>query len=57
MLIRLILFVPLWLVLGGIFYLFARLLGKTPSLLQVIFDRWLTILIVILVLLSGLSYF
>ena len=57
MLIRLIIFVPLWLFLGGFFFLFARLLGKKPSLLQVIFGRWLTIVVVILVLLSGLSYF
>ena len=57
MLIRLILFAPLWLFLGGVFYLFARPLGKNPSLLQVVFNRQLTIVMVVLVLLSGLSYF
>ena len=57
MLIRLILFAPLWLFLGGVFFLSARPLGKKPSLLQVIFNRQLTIVMVVLVLLSGLSYF
>ena len=55
--IRLILFAPLWLILGGLFYLVARPLGKNLSLPQVVFDRQLTIVMVVLVLLSGLSYF
>lgn len=54
MLQMLIVFVPLWLILGGLIYLEERLRGKSPSLLQMIFNRWLTIFIVILVLLTGL---
>ena len=51
--IRLLLFGSLWLFSGGFLYLIVRLLGKKPSFLQVVFGRRLTILIVILVLLSG----
>ncbi len=53
MFLRLLLFGPVWLFLGGFFYVFVRLLGKKPSFLRVIFDRQLTILVVGLVLLSG----
>lgn len=44
---------PPWLFSGGFLYLIVRLLGRKPSFLQVVFGRRLTILIVILVLLSG----
>ena len=50
---RIVVFGPMWLFLGGGFYLFARLRGKNPAFLQVIFNRWLTIFIVTLVILSG----
>ena len=50
---RIVVFGPLWLFLGGVFYLFARLRGEKPAFLRVIFNRWLTIFIVILVILSG----
>ncbi len=50
---RLILFAPLWLFSGGFLYLIVRLLGRKPSFLQVVFGWRLSILIVILVLLSG----
>jgi len=53
MLLRLSLFVPLWLFLGGAFFLFARLLGRKPSVLRVLLNWPLTILMAVLVLLSG----
>jgi hypothetical protein len=53
MLRRIVVFCPMWLFLGGGFYLCARLLGEKPAFLRVIFNRWLTIFIGILVLLSG----
>ncbi len=51
---RLFVFVPLLLVLGGFFYLFALLSGKRPSFLQALFDWQLMVVVVILIVLSGL---
>lgn len=53
MLRRIVVFAPMWLVLGGGFYLLARLPGEKPAFLRVIFNRWLTIFIAVLVILSG----
>lgn len=53
MITALIVFGPLWLISGGFFYLLVRLLGRKPSIPQVIFNRYLTIPIIILVLASG----
>jgi hypothetical protein len=46
-------YVPLWLVLAGVVYLIARWLGKKPPFLRVFFDWWVTIVVVIPILLSG----
>lgn len=47
-------YLPLWLVLAGVVYLIARLLSKKPPFLRVFFDWWVTIVVVIPILLSGL---
>ncbi len=47
-------YVPIWLALGGLVYLVARLLGKKPPFLQVVFDWWVTVVVGIPILLSGL---
>ena len=47
-------YLPLWLVLAGMVYLIARLLSKKPPFLHVFFDWWVTIVVVISILLSGL---
>ena len=53
MFLRLLVFVPMWLFLGGFFYVCVRMLRRKPSVLQVIFAWPLTVLMVLLVLLSG----
>ena len=47
-------YVPIWLALGGLVYVIARLLGKKPPFLRVVFDWWVTIVVVVPILLSGL---
>jgi hypothetical protein len=51
----LLIYVPLWLALGGLVYLVARLLGRKPRFFQVVFDWWVTVAVVILILLVGLT--
>ena len=43
----------LWLVLGVVVYLIARLLGKRPSFYWVLFDWWVTVVVVAPILLFG----
>ena len=47
-------YVWIWLALGGLVYLVARLLSKKPPFLRVLFDWWVTVVVVVPILLSGL---
>jgi len=44
-------YVPIWLILGGLVYLVARLLGRRPSFFWVLFDWWVTVVVVVPILL------
>jgi hypothetical protein len=48
-------FIPIWLVLGGLVYLVARLLGRKPRFFRVVFDWWVTVAVTIPILLVGLT--
>ena len=48
-------FIPIWLVLGGLVYVVARLLGKRLTFFRAVFDWWVTLAVAILILLAGLS--
>jgi len=46
-------FVLIWLILGGLVYLVARLIGRRPSFFWVLFDWWVTVVVVAPILLFG----
>jgi hypothetical protein len=46
-------YIPIWLALGGLVYLVARLLGKKPPFFRMVFDWWVTVAVVIPILLIG----
>jgi hypothetical protein len=46
-------FRPIWLALGGLVYLVARLLGRKPRFFQVVFSWWVAVAVVIPILLVG----
>jgi zinc-ribbon domain len=46
-------FIPIWLVLGGLVYVVARLLGKRLTYFRAVFDWWVTLVVVIPILLVG----
>jgi hypothetical protein len=46
-------YVPIWLILGGLVYLIARLLGRKPSFFWVLFDWWVVVVVVTPILLGG----
>lgn len=48
-------FIPIWLVLGGLVYVVARLLGKRLTFFRAVFDWWVTLAVAIPILLAGLS--
>ena len=50
----LLIFIPIWLALGGLVYLVARLLGRKPRFFQVVFSWWVTVAVVTPILLFGL---
>ncbi len=54
-LISLLTLIPIWLALGGLVYLVARLLGRKPRFFQVVFNWWVTLAVVIPILLIGLT--
>jgi zinc-ribbon domain len=43
----------LWLILGGLVFLVARLIGRKPSFFWVLFDWWVTLAVVAPILLGG----
>ena len=43
----------LWLILGGLVFLVARLIGRKPSFFLVLFDGWVTLVVVAPILLLG----
>jgi hypothetical protein len=50
-----LIFTPIWLVLGGLVYVVARLLGKKPTFFRAVFDWWVTLAVIIPILLNGLA--
>jgi hypothetical protein len=46
-------FIPIWLALGGLVYLVARLLGRKPPFFRMVFDWWVTVAVVIPILAVG----
>jgi hypothetical protein len=46
-------FIPIWLVLGGLVYVVARLLGKRLTFFRAVFDWWVTLVVVIPILMVG----
>ena len=46
-------FIPIWLVLGGLVYLVARLLSKNLTFFRAVFDWWVTLAVVIPILMVG----
>jgi hypothetical protein len=46
-------FIPIWLALGGLVYLVARLLGRKPRFFRMVFDWWVTVAVVTPLLLVG----
>ena len=52
-LLLLLIFVPLWIILGGLVFLVARLLGRKPSFFWVLFDWWVAVVVVTPILLGG----
>ena len=46
-------FIPIWLVLGGLVYVVARLLGKRLTYFRAVFDWWVTLVVVIPILMVG----
>jgi hypothetical protein len=48
-------FIPIWLVLGGLVYVVARLLGKKLTFFRAVFDWWVTLAVIIPILLNGLA--
>jgi hypothetical protein len=49
----LLIFIPIWLALGGLAYLVARLLGQKTPFFRMVFDWWVTLVVVIPILLVG----